>query len=198
MEKFSIDKIDTDFLSIFLKESIESRKETKKHFQTPNFKQPTSYKLYKASSQMFNSNYSLLCKNKENKMIKVTRQRQACMREDFLVRGIGKRAIHVVIPFDATLTKPVSEILSEFELYWLIVGTAQSINKKYGWKHVIINLPYISSTIASCVIYVSNPARYKKALCSVGQMIDLQHFTNDNYLCPKNFFIPEYKPQQKN
>lgn len=126
-------------------------------------------------------------------MIEITRKRQACMREDFIVRSVGRRTVHVVIPFDATLTKPVSEILSEYELYWLIVGVVKHTVKSYGWKHVIINLPYISSNVSGCNIYISNPARFKKVLCSVGKMIDLQHFTNDNYLCPKHFFIPEYK-----
>lgn len=55
MNKGFTSEPDIDLLSKLLKESIENRKEAKKHFQTPNFKQPTSYELYKASGKMFNS-----------------------------------------------------------------------------------------------------------------------------------------------
>lgn len=126
-------------------------------------------------------------------MIKVTRKRQACMREDFLVRGIGKRAIHVVLPFDAMMTKPVSEILSEYELFWLIVETAQFVAKNYSWKCFTIKLPYLSYSIDNCFVYVRNCTRFEKGITDIKTLVDTEHFLNDNHFCPKYHHIPEYK-----
>lgn len=135
-------------------------------------------------------------------MIEVTRKRQAATHEDFLVRGVGKRAIHVVIPFDYNSSKPVSELLSEFELYWLIVDMTKHINKQYHWKCFTIKTYWLSSGVRNAAVSATNCAGFTTPKNKIiGQLIDIDHFTNDAYLCPKYFYIKKYiggkEPWQK-
>lgn len=136
-----------------------------------------------------------------SKFIEITRKRQAIHREDFLVKGIGKRSMQAVICVDANTSKPASDFLSEFELYWLIVKAAEFVQKKHNWKVFVIKLPYLSDRPHSAKVFVRNASGVEYCLGDLGTFVECDHFTNDNYLCPKYFFIPKYtgakEPWQK-
>lgn len=126
--------------------------------------------------------------------ITITRKRSVCMREKFLVTGIGKRSVQVVLPYDLKTKSPMSDLLSEFELYWLLVETTKHVVSTYNWKVYNIKVPYIgydrvSPDIYDAIIYVMNSSRHTAAFEKFSKVVENEHFLNDEYYCPKGFYI---------
>ncbi len=104
------------------------------------------------------------------------------MREDFLVRfGDKRRAVHVVLPYNANGC-PYSDILSEFELFWLLCFVADAASKLH-WKTCSIDI------YGSNAVTVRNCAGHVVQIGYFDEIVEVDHFLNDQYYCPKGFYI---------
>lgn len=110
-------------------------------------------------------------------MIEVFKARPRAMRSDYLVRGVGRRAVLVVIPHYEAMKK-----LSQFELYWLCVRLAE-IATKLGWKNITANVGYDTVRYTNASRIEPRLAGEVKTLCGT------EHFLNDAYYQPEGFWI---------
>jgi len=108
----------------------------------------------------------------------VTRARTNCLHFDYLVRGVGNRAILVDIS-SAMLDVPK---MSEFEIYGLVVFAAKEAKKK-GWKIICVDLRTYG-------VYARNASRSEPfCLGDLKSITEPEHFLNDDYYSPPGFWI---------
>ena len=123
-----------------------------------------------------------------SKNIQVTKCQPRATREDFLVRGIGKRAIRVIVMNRCDDMELMSKILSEYELYWLLVATAEKANKR-GWKVVTVKIYFHNYPASHANVYLSNCSGFEFPIGRLGTIVEIEHFLNDPYYVPKGFYI---------
>jgi hypothetical protein len=118
----------------------------------------------------------------------ISRGRQAMAREDFIVRGFGKRAVRVVLMANYNTLENTSKKLSEFELTYLLIAIAEQISKR-GWKTGVVDISFGFSAAQHGSVRMRNPAGHSVILGPVGRLVEIDHFLNDNYYTPKGFWI---------
>lgn len=118
--------------------------------------------------------------------VSIVCMRPKAARNDYLVRGIGRRAINVSRTF-------AKGDMTEFELYWVIHAVATEANKR-GWKHVRISIPYLdrNSRYVSQV-FATNCKKHSVLVGDFNTVSDRDHFLNDDYYSPKGFWIQPYR-----
>jgi len=114
----------------------------------------------------------------KNSFVTVTRTRSNCGRYDYLVRNVAYRAILVI------LTSGMINIpkMTEFEIHWLAVFAAKAAKKK-GWKAIVLDLRTYG-------VYARNSSKTEPFLLGqYNEIVEPEHFLNDNYLSPPGFWI---------
>jgi hypothetical protein len=120
--------------------------------------------------------------------ISISRGRQAVAREDFIVRGYGKRSVRIVLLANYNTLENTSKKLSEFELTYLLVAIAEKISK-LGWKTGVVDISFGFGAARHGSVRMRNPAGHSVILGPVGRLVEIDHFLNDNYYTPKGFWI---------
>lgn len=123
--------------------------------------------------------------SKVEKTICISRKRQAVMREDYLISGIGKRAIHLAMLFAGDSSKPFSSLLSEHQLHCLLIEAAKAASKN-GWKIAWVVRQYGGTpNCEDWNISICNISRHEVQLGTLGGIIEKHHFLNQHYLAQK-------------
>lgn len=123
--------------------------------------------------------------SKVEKTICISRKRQAVMREDYLISGVGKRAIHLAMLFAGDSSRPISSLLSEHQLHCLLIEAAKAASKN-GWKIAWVVRQYGGTpNCEDWNISICNISRHEVQLGTLGGIIEKHHFLNQHYLAQK-------------
>jgi hypothetical protein len=121
----------------------------------------------------------------KTKNVSITKCRPRAVRNDWLVRGVGKRAIHIAQEGERA-------DLSEYEAFWLLWAVAEAANKR-GWKNVwfVVNSWTLAVSIHNCHEQARYGPKQRKQyiLGSLFALTEQDHFLNDDYLTPKGSLI---------
>lgn len=106
------------------------------------------------------------------KEIQISRgRRRAMAREDFIVRGYGKRAVRIVLLANYHTLENTSKLLSKDELTSVLTKIAKEISKR-GWKTCLVNISFFGEPAKHARVYVKNPSRCEIALGEIGSLIE--------------------------
>jgi hypothetical protein len=123
--------------------------------------------------------------SKVEKTISISRKRQSVMREDYLISGVGRRAVHLAMLFAGDSSKPISSLLSEHQLHCLLIEAAKAACKK-GWKMVWVVRQYGGTpNCEDWNISICNISRHEVQLGKLGGIIEKHCFLNQHHLTPK-------------
>lgn len=122
--------------------------------------------------------------SKVDKTISISRKPQAVMREDYLISGVGRRAVHLAMLFAGDSSKPISSLLSEHQLHCLLIEAAKVASKK-GWKMVWVVRQYGGTpNYEDWNISICNISRHEVQLGKLGGIIEKHCFLNQHHIAP--------------
>ena len=111
------------------------------------------------------------------RLLTISRGRQAAVREDFIIRGFGKRAVRVVLMANYNTLELTSKKMTDVELNHLLFVLAEIISKR-GWKTGVVDISFLNGPLKTVQVNLVNPAGYLIRLGDFGNLVQIPSLFN--------------------